>query len=34
MEAVTQSQLHDEDRFFKEDKLMEGADLDEHAALA
>ena len=34
MEAVTLSQLHDEDRFSKEDKLMEGADLDEHAALA
>ena len=34
MEAVTLSQLHDEDWFSKEGKLMEGVDLDEHAALA
>lgn len=33
-EAVTLSQLHDEDWFSKEGKLMEGANLGEHAALA
>ena len=33
-EAVTLSQLHDEDWFSKEGKSMEGANLDEHATMA